>query len=107
VELGPGVAATQWIKPRHARGGGGCMCGAWSGGGGWSAAAGAIGRQRGGGSCPSGARSEASGVVTIALGQAQFGAQSIFSNCSKIAQILQIKYAAIPKSKNLKNSILT
>jgi hypothetical protein len=44
MELGPGVAATQWIKTRHARGGGGCMRGAWSGGGGWSATAGVVGR---------------------------------------------------------------
>jgi hypothetical protein len=40
------------------------------------------------------------GLVTVALGRAQFGAQSFF-NCSKIAQFLQFKYATIPKSKNV------
>jgi hypothetical protein len=58
-------------------------------------------RQRGGGSCPTSARSEVSGSVTVALGRAQFGAQSFFY-CSKITQILQFKYATIPKSKNVK-----
>jgi hypothetical protein len=40
------------------------------------------------------------GSVTVALGRAQFGAP-FFSNCSKIAQFLQFKYAATPKSKNV------
>jgi hypothetical protein len=33
-ELDHGVTATQGIMARHARGGGGCMRGVWSGGGG-------------------------------------------------------------------------
>jgi hypothetical protein len=40
-ELGPSVAATLGIKARHARGGGGCMHGAWSVGGGLVGSAGA------------------------------------------------------------------
>jgi hypothetical protein len=50
--------------------------------GGWSAAAGAVGRQRSGGSCPSGAWSEVSGVGDCSTGLAQFGSQKLlnFSN---------------------------
>jgi hypothetical protein len=47
------------------------MRGGQKAGGGWSTAAGAVSRQRGGGTGP-----------------AQFGAQSFFSSCSKIAQFL-------------------
>jgi hypothetical protein len=69
-------------------------------GGGWSAVAGAVGQQRGGGSCPCGARSEVLELVTVALAGPN-SVHSLFSNCSKIAQFLQFKYAAIPKAKNV------
>jgi hypothetical protein len=42
------------------------------------------------------------GSVTIALGRAQFSVQ-FFSNYSKIAHILEFKFAAFLNSKNVQN----
>jgi hypothetical protein len=70
-------------------------------GGSWSAVAGAVSRQRGGSSCLSGAGLKVSGVSDCSTVPGPIRCTVLFSNCSKSAEFLQFKYAAIPKSKNV------
>jgi hypothetical protein len=93
--------------------GSGCMCGAWSRGGGWSAAIGhqqclevAAGRQRSTTrrwlSWPGAVRTRAGrgrALGTVALCRAPFGAQCSFSNYSNFAQISKYKMKTILMSK--------